>query len=492
MKSYLLRGVPQSLQFDGWWLGSPPPERPRMTGATSPSPQYRIRAGALIVMVTLADLLIWQVAPGLSLVVFGLTLLGLGWALAGFRGTSGLALALLFFLPMIEQAQTLSFAFWLAGLALGAAWIALARFPGLSGGLRFVLHAPETVFDDARRLPPLHVPNLRAGLTGWLLPLGLGLIFLSLFSHANPLLASGLDHLFSFKFDLFNLERLMFWLGAAFILWPFLSLATLRHRVALGIDTPRPRALPRLFNEASIRRSLLLFNMVFAAQTLADLAILWGGAALPAGMSYAQYAHRGAYPLLVAALLAGGFALAARPFTLQSTVLRVALMGWLLQTLFLVVSSLTRLESYISAYGLTHLRIAALIWIGLVGVGITLVIWQVFRHHSAAWMLKRCALLGVGTLYTCSFFSFSATIAEYNLSHDVAPDFHYICSLDSAALPAITGFEMRMGQTYCPPSRRPELDTPKDWREWGFRDWRTARSLSKLTQSSKASQWPTY
>ena len=46
-------------------------------------------------------------------------------------------------------------------------------------------------------------------------------------------------------------------------------------------------------------------------QTGLDLAYLWGGLALPDGMSHAEYAHRGAYPLVVTALLAAGFVLIA-------------------------------------------------------------------------------------------------------------------------------------------------------------------------------------
>jgi hypothetical protein len=38
---------------------------------------------------------------------------------------------------------------------------------------------------------------------------------------------------------------------------------------------------------------------------------LWGSATLPDGLTYADYAHRGAYPLIVTALLAGWFAIVA-------------------------------------------------------------------------------------------------------------------------------------------------------------------------------------
>jgi hypothetical protein len=227
-------------------------------------------------------------------------------------------------------------------------------------------------------------------------------------------------------------------------------------------------------------------------QTVLDLTILWGGAALPQGMSYAAYAHRGAYPLLVTALLAGVFALIARPFTSGNFALRAALLGWLGQTFLLVVSSLIRLESYISVYGLTHLRLSALIWMGVVVAGICLVIWQVLRDHNAGWMLKRCAVLGFGTLYLCSFLSFAATIADYNLTHDVAPDPIYICGLDRAALPAIIAHERRTRRSYCAGLPRPRFDPPQDWREWGFRDWRTAHSLAKRDLAQRAPAWRTY
>ena len=51
--------------------------------------------------------------------------------------------------------------------------------------------------------------------------------------------------------------------------------------------------------------------MLFAVQTNLDVTFLWGNAALPADITYAAYAHRGAYPLILTALLAAGFVLVA-------------------------------------------------------------------------------------------------------------------------------------------------------------------------------------
>src|SRR5271166_461334 len=77
-------------------------------------------------------------------------------------------------------------------------------------------------------------------------------------------------------------------------------------------------------------------------QTSMDMFYLWGAATLPVGLTYADYAHRGAYPLVVTALLAGWFAIvttkpgtepARSAFTQRLTLL------WIGQNLLLVVSS---------------------------------------------------------------------------------------------------------------------------------------------------------
>ena len=69
----------------------------------------------------------------------------------------------------------------------------------------------------------------------------------------------------------------------------------------------------------AVTRSLILFNVMFALQSALDLTYLWGGASLPNDMTYAYYAHRGAYPLIATALLAAGFVLIAmRPGDLRS------------------------------------------------------------------------------------------------------------------------------------------------------------------------------
>ncbi len=488
MKTFLLRGVPNSVQTDGWWMSEPPtPNQPQTRGSTQP---LLPRAVALAALVVAGDALLWQAQPGLSLALFGMGILLALWLLNGRKGTGALGFAALTFLPLVEHAQALAYGFFFAGLMLSVVWLALGGWPGFTrwfGALwQFFEVAPEAAMSEVNRAVRSGLSNspeisLKAISQSWLVPLGLGLVFASLLLSANPMLSGWFEGIFQATWlsaELFY--RLLFWGGLAIAVIPILLAPSLRERLKLGTSTLPTVPVPAVLNANSILRSLVLFNLMFAVQTALDLTYLWGGASLPDGMSYAQYAHRGAYPLLATALLAGAFALAARPFTNTRPLLRIALLAWVVQNIFLVLSSLLRLELYVANYGLTHLRIAAFIWMGVVALGLVLVIYQTLKDKPATWLLSRTALLGVAALFAASFLSFSATIARHNLSQERALDTRYVCSLGPHSLPAIMAYEAKHGRRICFGPKLAKLQFA-DWREWGFRDWRLQRSLAALT-----------
>lgn len=241
-----------------------------------------------------------------------------------------------------------------------------------------------------------------------------------------------------------------------------------------------PIALPpsgRLgLNPRSVLRALVLFNALIALQSVTDLSILVFGAALPEGMSLAEYAHRGAYPLLATALLAGAFALAVQPFLHEHRAIRPLLLVWLVQNMVLCGAAMMRLAQYIDAFGLTYLRLYAMIWMGLVAIGLGLGAVQVLRGRSALWLLTRCAALGLGTPYLCGFVNFAQIVAAQNLARP-APDTGYVCALGPMAHGALVEATranpgLRTGLRHCPIWVAPEAP---GWREWGFRSWRVAR-----------------
>lgn len=506
---YIVRGVPASLQQDGWWLSCDSAEQPDPVAPKPPRNWTDLgRKGgsamlALVVLVALADWLFWGYAPGLSIALFS-------WALFGAallvntpdkaHSKPALLVLLLTSLPVIEHYQALSLGFQLFGLITAVAWIhqpskaRLAAIPAAAlhlaralpfAGLRALVHSlhqnapvakPKTRQDNNDKKA---ASSLSKHMRNWSFPLGGALVLITLLLQANPLLEQELVDLLSFDLDIIPLLlRVLFWSGTALMTWPFLVPTPQREGPKAKADTPaRRRGVSFGLNAGSVLRALVMFNLILGVQSLMDLSILIGGAELPEGMTLATYAHRGAYPLLITAMLAGGFALAARPYLGSHASLKPLMMLWLGQNALLGLSSVLRLDLYMASFGLTYLRLYAMIWIGLVVVGLLLTAWQILKARSNRWLLLRCAGLGLMTLYICAFINFASLIAAQNLTMKSTKmlDLYYLCTLGPTATSGIHAALQADPTLRIPSGYHSCWQQPSEgdnWREWGFRSWR--------------------
>jgi hypothetical protein len=493
MECFEVRGVPLAMRQDGWWL-TDANDRPQQRSYIGEAPWLRLLL--LVIVIALADILIWQTVVGVSLALFGVALVSaaalvLQPQINRRRLAIGAMMALLSVLPIVEMVQPLSVLLFSIGIALTLVMIAGLKPDRLiKGALRLFWVGPfQSIADGwacATNAGSVRVEKsqISRAFIGWALPVFFAGIFLILFAAANPILDNWLLGLVPDALPEPNLMRGVFWFFVAILCWPAFILWRLKERLEATRHTVKQQGGSVLLNEQSIMRSLVLFNLLFAVQTGMDIVFLYGGGDLPDGMSYATYAHRGAYPLVVTALLAGVFALLSKPFAKSSSMLRILLLIWVVQNFALVLGSLVRLELYVSIYGLTHLRLAALVWMGLVAACLCVLWLQIQQDRSNSWMVLRGALLTGAVLYSCSFISFDRTITHYNLTHDVKVDKWYICSLGEAALPEIIEHTNLDPEQFCPPAygrRKASVFEPADWREWGFRNWRVRRNLQSLT-----------
>ncbi len=423
---------------------------------------------------------------------------GIGWALLAaavcvaifyrMGGVTGwrAAAALLAIAPLVENVSGLSLAVSGAGLAA----IALSCSKRLSGSLErrflqvitFGLQAPFRLIGDLRVIRRLkgrlkrRAQRVRgAQLLVWVMPVALGLVFLWLFAVANPVVQDVLLRLDLFFFlPRIELARICFWLIAIAGAWAFLRprfsrptrKKTRKSAVAettARTSAPDPGKVPAgrlqtnasltdiVFGRAALLRALLLFNAMFALQSLLDLAYLWGGVALPDHLTYAEYAHRGAYPLIVTALLAAGFVLLAlKPGsdTEADRTIRWLVYLWIGQNVLLVISSMLRLDLYVSVYSLTYWRIAAFLWMALVGVGLVLIIARIKTRRSAEWLTSANLLALMVLAYASCFINFAAIIANWNVDHSremtgtgMSLDRAYLHRLGPQAAPALARIE---------------------------------------------------
>lgn len=411
-----------------------------------------------------ADILFFDRVPGVSVALFMALLAGGIWyanrlQISDPAARSALMLTVAGCLALIENVSWLAGAFALAGLVTlatprlanwhrdGVRWLEVL--------FKFVRRGWFLPFKDARiyrkalkknRYPPIRKHQLVA----WVLPLGVSLVFIGLFAEANPIISDWLAAIGDI--DTPRPGRVFFWLAAAFLCWPFIRPRLARFGRATSAIYPdlapaASWAVDSLFSSSAVVRSLIIFNAMFAVQTILDAAYLWGGQALPDGMTYAQYAHRGAYPLVAVALLAAVFVLIAmRPGSesARTPFVRILVYAWVAQTIVLVGASAWRTGLYVSVYSLTYLRVAALIWMTLVATGLVWIVLRLAWDKSGAWLIKVNMLTAMAVLYIFCFIDVGGAVARFNVEHDPLAgqgvykvDLDYLEEIGPAALPAL-------------------------------------------------------
>jgi hypothetical protein len=477
---------------------------------------------AAAALVALADLLFYCQWVGSTLGLFCLALLSLLLALRPDmlrhrRALAAAAAAALFALALIDDPSLLGFLLFWAAALLGVLLPRSRRFgDGWRWGktlLRHLLVSPAGPFADfgrlrkaarrrplglGRRLPVLALPLVGSG------------IFLFLFASANPVLGDALAALDpSNLFGGLYFSRILFWALVSIFVW---GLLRPRRRSLAGELQARetPLDLPGV-SMASVTLSLAAFNAVFAVQNGLDLAFLWSGAPLPEGMTLAEYAHRGAYPLIVTALLAGLFVLvtlAPGSDYAQSALIRRLVYVWIAQNVFLVASTMLRTIDYIEAYSLTRLRIAALVWMALVAVGLVLICWRIWRGKSGGWLINANLASALLALAACTIVDLGATAAWWNVRHareaggkGARLDICYLAGIGSSALLPLIEIEGRTRD----PALKARLastrasglatlaETQRDWHGWTFRGARrlaAARAeVERLRLPPPGGQW---
>jgi len=463
------------------------------------------KLGVGLGLALLAERLIFGHAPGTTVGVFALAwLVGTAATRPGLvrepRAAIALGLALLLALAMLDRPGFLG---WLLfGVAITIAAMSArvrAGEPAWRWAQRLVVQGIVGIFGpliDLRRLkktrrglqgpPPSRLLRLAA------LPLAGGIVFLWLFASANPIIADAVGRLRlpSVSFD--TVARIVF-CGLVFIMVGATLSPRWRRRL-IALPSLEGRAVPGV-NAGSVILSLWLFNALFALQNGLDLAFLWSGAPLPEGVTLADYAHRGAYPLIATALLAGAFVLIAlRPGseTAERPLVRRLVMLWVAQNMLLVASSLLRTLDYVDAYALTRFRLAAMIWMVLVGVGLLLICWRLLRNRSAHWLIDANVVATLGVLAVVGVIDLGAVAAAWNVRHarevdgtGAALDLCYLDRLGPSALVSLATLEHHATD----PALRERvsavryrvqsgvLETQADWRSWR---WRDARRLARV------------
>ena len=472
----------------------------------------RLRIWMILLMVLLTDIFLYRSPdPGsIPLTVFYLGLLGISWPrrtgflsrtawafwilelllcgigifyYAGFSAVAAGCFSILVF-RMVCREEKADSSVWQWGLKL-ASFVFSFLFDGL-----YQLWCARRAGGDWKS--PLG--RFLRGALLWVVPVIVSLMFLVFFSEANPLLGRWTGRIVKWlgTIDFPSVGHIFFWVTTALGLAALTGMTLWSRIYAEHRDLDPEVHWKELSEDSSIllakimTRGLVLFNLVFLLQNLLDAEYLWAGAALPGGVTYAEYAHRGAYPLIATALIAGGLTLLAFSGKCSGPAWkwpRILVYIWLAQNVFLVASSLLRLEKYVSVYSLTGLRGAAGIWMAVVAVGLCLIFFKILRGKSLCWLFWANGAQLLAVLLLVMLFDTSRFIAEYNFAHcreNAAPaenglqpaslDVDYLKSLLPASLPVL--IRARKAGIWIPGGPDVEAETGRlkksvgSWRSW--------------------------
>ncbi len=477
--------------------------------------ELRGKAVTCLLLIILADFLFYDHTLGWTGALFGL---GLVLVVLGHNSriiqapSAAITLPLMLGLisALIESPDILPITFF----ALGIAFLGISRnYTRLTNGLTwtkrvlsFVLLTVFRIFSDveAARRYGKRRPNhdrTTVAFRNWLLPFVLSLVFIVLFAVANPVIDDWIDQIDWRELrELFSIKRIAFWFATMIFCW-----AVIRPRLRLPLRPDVEEKLDRspAFYEDFIRagavyRALFVFNALFLVQTGLDVTYLYGLSELPDGMTFAEYAHRGAYPLIATALLAALFVLVAlRPGSVTERIpfIRMLVYVWIAQNVFLVLSSVWRLSLYVEEYSLTYLRVAAFIWMVCVAAGLVWIKLRLVYAKSGELLINVNLITVASILYICCFLKFGGFIADYNVAHSreisgtgQPLDLGYLRQIGVDALPAVQTFLDQREDVTTKSMTAAQYEARwinevnngvTDWRAWTYRLYRLSGHIDR-------------
>lgn len=184
-----------------------------------------------------------------------------------------------------------------------------------------------------------------------------------------------------------------------------------------------------------------MITVIYAIFSIIQVIFLFtGGMVLPAGYTYAEYAHQGFFQLLFLCIFNFILVLCCISIFEINKLLKIVLMVFSGCTYVMIASSAYRMILYISSYHLTFLRVLVLWFLVLLAFLMAGVIWNIRKKEFP---LFRYGMVVVTACYLLlSFSHFDYWIAKYNIyqmKEQISyEDISYLCSLSLDAVPALT------------------------------------------------------
>jgi hypothetical protein len=365
---------------------------------------------AMIAIVALADLALYQGAGGAGLAVLFAGIPAILFLAANARGVSRRFAAISALLALVAGR-----CLWQS--SAGATILGMAMLLPFAIALRtsrsfipeLVASTLGSAWGSVRQLGSFGATLTRVARPAWLahaswaafyIPAALVVVFGAIFAAANPVIQAWLGSVVELTNGLAwapSPLRFVFWGGcaiaAAGLLRPVIrTIACLDARLGVAHASEPTDLAPPASRLAIARNGMIALNALFLGYNVLDAVYLWGGHA-PSGVTHTEYAHAGTAWLTVAFVLStivlGALFRGPIEHDARGKLARGLAYAWAGQNFILAVGTFRRITMYIAYSGLTELRIVGIFGTSLATLGLAIVVCKVWRRRTMLWVMRR-------------------------------------------------------------------------------------------------------
>jgi hypothetical protein len=192
----------------------------------------------------------------------------------------------------------------------------------------------------------------------------------------------------------------------------------------------------------------ILLNLLLITVNGVDVYYLYIIQRLPQDLTLSEYLHDGTEALIFSIILAVGIIIfyfrGRLNFSDNNKTMRWLTYVWILQNIFLILTTAKRNYFYVSNFGLTHKRIGVYIFLALCVIGLITTLIKVMQVKSSWYLFRKNAWVWYVTLIVIALVNWNAMIAGHNLqlakTSGKAPDYYYLGNLSYTSTLTLVDF----------------------------------------------------
>lgn len=340
----------------------------------------------------------------------------------------------------------------------------------------------------------------------YIVPFCIALLFFAMYRQSNALFNNFTNKI---NFNFSSAEYLLFTTFGFFLLYGFFYHKHINFIKTIdeqSSDTLTPENINTsmgLSVDKDRLSGMILFSMLNALLLMVnvlDVKFMWLGGNLPADLNYSELVHEGIQMLIVsivfAILIIMYYFRGALNFYKENKSIKLLAYAWIIQNIFMVISTAYRNKLYIDEYSLTYLRIGVYVWLLLAAIGLITTFIKIFKIKSNWYLLRTNPWLFYWVLIISCFINWDVMLTEFNINqamkNNKTLDMMNLLSLSDRNLPQLLSLKESNSACFYNNADYESILTNKklrvflnrmnvaEWQSWNYTD---SRNYSKILKS---------